>query len=210
MAAKKPPNRRKKTKRKRKSGLSYPRLFITTAVVLLFILGLSRLNGVDDKIAERPSSQPTEGGNGSRTTLDNRASRSADSQQHSENNKQNSNEVSRNTLPHLNEGEYSFYSMLKDFTVKVPEQNNYQPKKTKTQPDSYLIQAGSFKTRRQAEQRRAELILLGLEPTVSDTVNDQGNTWYRVRLGPFYQRSDMASARQTIITNGMEAMVMAR
>ena len=100
--------------------------------------------------------------------------------------------------------------MLKDFTVKVPEQNNYQPKKTKTQPDSYLIQAGSFKTRRQAEQRRAELILLGLEPTVSDTVNDQGNTRYRVRLGPFYQRSDMASARQTIITNGMEAMVMAR
>ena len=116
----------------------------------------------------------------------------------------------RENNPIENTEQYAFYSMLKDFSVKIPEKNQYdEPTKTK-QPSSYLIQAGSFKTQSQAEQRLVELTLLGLEPSISDTVNAQGNTWFRVRLGPFYSRTDMASARHTIITNGMEAMVMAR
>ena len=182
-------NRRNKKSTHNKSSLSYPRLIITTAITIVFIFGLSQLNRLDsqtDNLAQRQ--------NNSSINSDERKPTTAESEK----------------KPSEIKEQYAFYSMLKDFSVKIPAQNEYSNVPTKKQPNNYLIQAGSFKTARQAEQRLVELTLLGLEPTISDTVNAQGNTWFRVRLGPFFSRTDMASARNTIISNGMEAMVMAR
>ena len=65
----------------------------------------------------------------------------------------------------------------------------------------YLIQAGSFKTKAQAEKLLVELTLLGLEPKINSAKNASGNLWYRVRLGPFTTRGGMTAARSTIISN---------
>jgi len=73
-----------------------------------------------------------------------------------------------------------------------------------------LIQAGSFKTAEQAERLLVELKLLALDPKISSAINSSGNRWYRVRLGPFKSRREMAAVRNTIISNGIEAMVMRR
>ena len=105
---------------------------------------------------------------------------------------------------------YSFYSKLKDFEVQIPENSGYSSHRSSDENFVYLIQAGSFKTAEQAERRLVELKLLGLEPKVSSVVNDSGNLWYRVRLGPFPSRSNMAAARGTLISNDIEAMVMKR
>ena len=59
------------------------------------------------------------------------------------------------------EPEFSFYAMLKDFEVEVPpnysENDNTGNQKSANKNNlSYIIQAGSFKTAAQAEQRLVE------------------------------------------------------
>ncbi len=113
------------------------------------------------------------------------------------------------------EPEFSFYAMLKDFEVEVPpnysENDNTGNQKSANKNNlSYSIQAGSFKTAAQAEQRLVELTLLGLNPSVGEVTNADGGKWHRVLLGPFTSRSQMSSARSVIISNDIEAMVMRR
>ncbi len=107
-------------------------------------------------------------------------------------------------------GEYTFYSRLRDFEIDVSGANESPAQHKTTRAVSYLIQAGSFKTRTQADQLRAELILLGLEPQVEKSVNSRGETWYRIKLGPYDSRSTMAGVRSTLIDNHIDALVMQR
>ena len=106
--------------------------------------------------------------------------------------------------------EYTFYSKLKDFEVLIPENTGYESQREVEKEFFYLIQAGSFKTAEQAERRLVELKLLALDPKISSAINSSGNRWYRVRLGPFKSRRERAAVRNTIISNGIEAMVMRR
>ena len=105
---------------------------------------------------------------------------------------------------------YTFYEDLKDFEVIVNEDSAYSSSRSADENYIYLIQAGSFKTKAQAEKLLVELTLLGLEPKISSGKNASGNLWYRVRLGPFTNRGSMTAARSTIISNNLEAMVMKR
>jgi len=107
-------------------------------------------------------------------------------------------------------GEYTFYSLLKDFKIQVPEAAISTDTLTNQKQTSYLIQAGSFRTEQQAERRRAELILLGLDPRVEKNINSRSELWYRIMLGPFESRSAMASARSKLISNRYDALVMKR
>lgn len=106
--------------------------------------------------------------------------------------------------------EYTFYSRLKDFKIEVPEFTPSSKSGNDAAPISYLIQAGSFRTSQQAETRRAELTLLGLEPRVEKNINSRSELWYRIMLGPFTSRSEMAGARSKLISNRYEALVMKR
>lgn len=72
---------------------------------------------------------------------------------------------------------------------------------------SYLLQAGAFRGREDADGMRAKLALLGFEARVlSAEVN--GQAMYRVRVGPFAQLDEMNSARARLADNGIEASVV--
>ncbi|GAA4412756.1 SPOR domain-containing protein [Quisquiliibacterium transsilvanicum] len=71
----------------------------------------------------------------------------------------------------------------------------------------YLLQAGAFRGRDDAEGMRAKLALLGLEGRVLDAeVN--GQPMYRVRIGPFAQLDELNNARARLAENGIEASVV--
>lgn len=106
--------------------------------------------------------------------------------------------------------DYTFYEDLKDFEVIISEDSAYSSSRSADENYTYLIQAGSFKTKSQAEKLLVELTLLGLEPKISSGKNASGNLWYRVRLGPFTNRGSMTAVRSTIISNNLEALVMKR
>ena len=76
-------------------------------------------------------------------------------------------------------------------------------------PEYYLLQAGSFKQQEDADRRRAELLLLGLEPRVEASSGDNGR-WFRVYLGPFDSRSAMAKARSLTAAQDIDTLLLKR
>jgi|SaaInlStandDraft_1057018.scaffolds.fasta_scaffold04713_6 ABC-type Na+ efflux pump permease subunit len=172
--------RNKKTRKKSTASVSKLRLIATVIIVILFSLGLYALNQLESEKIARTNKPVT-----------------------------NSVIIEEKSLPNA-EDDYTFYSRLKDFEVVVNKEAAYSSSRSAEDNYIYLIQAGSFKTKAQAEKLLVELTLLGLEPKINSAKNASGNLWYRVRLGPFTTRGGMTAARSTIISNNLEAMVMKR
>jgi cell division protein FtsN len=73
--------------------------------------------------------------------------------------------------------------------------------------DIYILQAGSFRNVSDAEELKAQLALLGSIATVQKvTVN--GQTWHRVRIGPFQGAREANEMRQMLSSNQVETLVM--
>ncbi|EAR61427.1 SPOR domain-containing protein [Neptuniibacter caesariensis] len=103
---------------------------------------------------------------------------------------------------------FEFYEMLEKSEVKAPQVDAYKstPKDAKTQ-HKYLLQAGSFKSKADAEQMRAQLILLGLPNVHTDTSKSKdGTLWYRVRLGPFDNRSRLSKAYDKLVQQNIQPL----
>jgi cell division protein FtsN len=69
----------------------------------------------------------------------------------------------------------------------------------------YLLQAGSFQNRQDAESRRAKIILLNLNANVVPGVV-AGRTWQRVQVGPFSGRQNAEAARALLSENNIESI----
>ena len=82
---------------------------------------------------------------------------------------------------------FTFYDMLPNFEVVIPEQEpdvtaDTEPRAV-VKPGLYILQAGSFTRYEDADRRRAELALQGIESTIQRvTIDDK--TYHRVRIGP--------------------------
>jgi cell division protein FtsN len=109
---------------------------------------------------------------------------------------------------------YDFFTVLPEMEVYVPEQELSQ--KSRSQEglsaevgagDSYLLQVGSFRDMDDAEQRKANLALLGIVSRIQTvTVNDA--TWHRVRVGPVSGARQAEDMRRQLADNGIESMVL--
>jgi cell division protein FtsN len=73
-----------------------------------------------------------------------------------------------------------------------------------TTPQEIILQAGSYKLWQDADQRKAELALLGLESRVNKVKLNDGTTWYRVELGPFPTTEALNHARSMLTINGVD------
>lgn len=84
------------------------------------------------------------------------------------------------------ERRFTFYEMLKRSEVVVPDEpaapGSSEPVAV-VEPGSYVLQVGSFSTNADADRRRAELALHGIEAHIQKAVVD-GRIYYRVRIGP--------------------------
>jgi cell division protein FtsN len=85
------------------------------------------------------------------------------------------------------EPRFSFYNMLPNFEVIVSEEEPDVSRDTQPvsveEPGTYVLQAGSFTDAGDADRRRAELALLGIESRVQRVMIDD-RTYHRVRIGP--------------------------
>lgn len=107
---------------------------------------------------------------------------------------------------------FDFYTVLPEQTIEVelsPEEVARPRATVSASSERYLLQAGSFRQREDADRRRAELLLLGLEPRVEEASGDNGR-WYRVYLGPFDSRSKMAKARSLTANQGIDTLLLKR
>ena len=125
--------------------------------------------------------------------------------------------------------QYEFFTVLPEIEVVVPtreieqraretEQRQEQARQTGAQQSgstpnlpandsqSYMIQVGSFRSARDAEALKARLAMLGQVASVQ-TVNVDGSTMHRVRLGPF-NASQANRTRQQLQDGGFESMIL--
>ena len=72
---------------------------------------------------------------------------------------------------------------------------------------SYLLQAGAFRSQDDADGMKARLALVGYEARIL-TAEVNGQTLYRVRVGPYAQLGDMNKVRAKLAESGIEASVV--
>ena len=73
----------------------------------------------------------------------------------------------------------------------------------------YVLQAGSFRAMADADRRRGELALLGLESSI-EQMNTESGSWHRVYIGPFDSRSAMAKARALTAQSNIDTLLLKR
>jgi cell division protein FtsN len=83
-----------------------------------------------------------------------------------------------------------------------------QPKAAAQPPVTlFFLQAGSFRTQADADRVRAQIILIGQDVRVeSGKVKD--DTWYRVLVGPFRDRSQLTQAQSQLASNGFKNLLL--
>ena len=99
------------------------------------------------------------------------------------------------------ERRFDFYDMLPNFEVIIPEQEpdvsqDMGPNAIE-RPGEYVLQAGSFTDFADADRRRAQLALQGIESRIQ-RVSIDDNTYHRVRIGPTRDLDELNALRNRL------------
>lgn len=116
---------------------------------------------------------------------------------------------------------YDFYQDLKQQEVYVPPYEG--PGRVESEPlllpldepistpstgtTSYTLQAGSFRLPEDAERRKAQLALLGLQARI-ERVNVTDGRWHRVRLGPYRSLQAANRVRTLLHSESINTMLV--
>jgi len=72
----------------------------------------------------------------------------------------------------------------------------------------YLLQAGSFRNPDDAESLKASLALLGIEARIQVVELPGGETWHRVRIGPFADLQRVNAVRERMAGQQIDAILL--
>lgn len=109
--------------------------------------------------------------------------------------------------------EYTFYDKLKNFEVVIPEKDKDVHRDVRpapeTRPGTYVLQAGSYRNFAEADRRRAQLALAGIESKVQKVTVD-ADTWHRVRIGPITNLDELNRLRAKLRQADVEDALVIR
>lgn len=109
---------------------------------------------------------------------------------------------------------WDFYTELPERKIEVEEEfvepaMEVSKPPTTSRSEQYVLQAGSFTQRQDAENRRAELILLGMTPKIVEAQGERG-TVFRVEVGPYDSLESMSKDRGLTTAENIETFVRKR
>jgi cell division protein FtsN len=107
---------------------------------------------------------------------------------------------------------FNFYTILPELEVLIPEEEIRPPANKNVTPGQtvnkqYILQAGSFRNRKDAEKLKATVALLGLEASINQ-VSINNEQWHRVRIGPVDNRRELNRNLNLLHRNDINAMAM--
>lgn len=109
------------------------------------------------------------------------------------------------------EPKFNFYTILPELEVLIPDTETRPPanKSSTTLKDDkqYVLQAGSFRSQTDADKLKATLALLGFEATMQ-SVSVNGERWYRVRVGPYRNTTELYKTINLLRKHDITAMAM--
>lgn len=112
--------------------------------------------------------------------------------------------------PAADKPKFDFYKILPGSEEPVSEKDLKAAAKSKPEAthDVYFLQAGSFQNPADADNRKAQLAILGFEAAVEPISLPDKGTWYRVRLGPYTKIDEINKMRSTMATNGIDVSLV--
>ncbi len=107
------------------------------------------------------------------------------------------------------EQRFDFYTLLPKLEVIIPESEiREEQAKLKPKEDvAYMIQVGSFRNFVDADSLKAQLAFLGIEADV-EAISSKGETWHRVRVGPFKEKRELNRIRNRLHSNDINTMLV--
>ena len=103
---------------------------------------------------------------------------------------------------------FDFYTLLPNSEVTPVKVDAYiSTPKDPNKKTNTLLQAGSFRKLSDANRLRARLVLLNMNNVVAEkTVSSSGSVWFRIRIGPFSNRSTLNKAEDILAQQGIESI----
>lgn len=120
---------------------------------------------------------------------------------------------------------FDFYAVLPKMEVIVPKGEGSEQETSRGASEStasggttadkavagrhdqrFLLQAGSFRNEKDADRRRAELILKGYQARIQPVNLDNGDTWHRVMVGPYDNINTLHRAQDKLAAGGVETL----
>ncbi len=106
---------------------------------------------------------------------------------------------------------FDFYKMLPRFEVVIPEREGRAAPDSRAaavdEPGTYVLQAGSFQTYADADRRKAELAMYGIESRIQRVTIDE-DEWHRVRIGPVADLTELNDLRATLRNAAIEVLLI--
>ena len=91
-------------------------------------------------------------------------------------------------------------------TPKPEAPKQEAPKQEAPKPAGLAMQAGAFSRHADADRRRGEILLLGYDARIETVKSADGQTRYRVSVGPFADPEALARARRALHDVGIDTL----
>lgn len=101
--------------------------------------------------------------------------------------------------------DYDFYRLLEEQKVVVPKVEAYKSTPKDQVDYVYRLQVASFRSKDDAENLRASLILEGMQAYIQSS-EVKGSTWHRIFVGPFDNRSNMNKVQDKLAARGISPL----
>jgi cell division protein FtsN len=106
---------------------------------------------------------------------------------------------------------FDFYTILPELEVAVPEQEiaakSQKPAAQQDDKTNYILQAGSFRDYKQADQLKAKLALQGIDANIQSVQVNQ-DTWHRVRIGPIHNMATLTSTLKRLKEHNISVIIV--
>ncbi len=105
---------------------------------------------------------------------------------------------------------FDFYKILPGSEEPVTDSDLKAASKAKPEDAKavYFLQAGSFQNPADADNRKAQLAIVGFEAAVEPVNLPNMGIWYRVRLGPYTKVDEINKVRSTLAANGIDVSLV--
>ncbi len=110
---------------------------------------------------------------------------------------------------------FDFYRLLPEREIIIPDEEIKAVPKKESVPipeadksGQYILQAGAFKTFKQADQLKAKLALIGVQANIETVKINDAVAWHRVRLGPFGKLDEVNTVRYRLQDNDIDTVVL--
>ncbi|GJM04067.1 MAG: hypothetical protein DHS20C09_00580 [marine bacterium B5-7] len=115
-------------------------------------------------------------------------------------------------IAQLPEPQFDFYKILPNKEVNISEWESVEEETSSTQkndqPVMFVLQVGSFKQFGAADEIKAKLAMMGVTADIQRVVINGQDVRHRVRIGPYKNTNKLQQARDRLLANDLDFMLL--